>query len=100
MESKYFILGRIYAIYEVVLSQSNIKMHPFKQFWSIPCKCIAHTEKLCHQRNVLRNYEKHKVRLAELFSSLGKIPEKFPDEKAKSEMITGYHSEKCRMDNR
>lgn len=100
MESKYYILGRIYAIYEIVLSQSNIKMHSFERFWRIPCICIARTEKLCHQRNILRNYEKHKVRLAELFSTLDRIPEKFPDERAKSDMIAGYHSEKCRMNNR
>ena len=99
MNNKYNTLGRIYAIYEVVLSQSNIKMHPFEQFWRIPCICISHAEELCHQGNVLRNYEKYIVRLDELFSTLDKIPEKFPDERAKSEMIGGYHSEKRRMDN-
>ena len=98
--SEYYILGQIYAIYEVILSKSNIKMHPYNQFWRIPVRCIAHAEDLCHQRNVLRNYEKYQFRLDELFSTLDKIPEKFPDERAKSDMITGYHSEKCRMNNR
>ena len=99
MDNKYYTLGQIYAIYEVVLSKSNIKMHPYNQFWRIPVRCIAHAEDLCHQRYVLRNYKKYEFRLAELFASLGKIPEKFPDERAKSEMIGGYHSEKRRMDN-
>ena len=98
--SEYYILGQIYAIYEVILSKSNIKMHPYNQFWRIPVRCIAHAEDLCHQRNVLRNYEKYQFRLDELFSTLDKIPEKFPDERAKSEMIGGYHSEKRRMDNK
>ncbi len=100
MLNKYYILGQIYAIYEAVLSRSNIKLHPFEQFWRIPYRCIVHAEELCHQSNVLRNYEKYKVRFAELFSALGAIPEKFPDERAKSEMILGYHFEKRRMDNR
>ena len=100
MDNKYYTLGQIYAIYEVVLSKSNIKMHTFEQFWRIPCKCIAHAEELCHQRNVLRNYEKHKVRLAKLFAELGRIPETFPDARAKSDMIMGYHSEKYRIENR
>ena len=100
MENKYFILGQIYAIYEVVLAESNITMFPIERFWKIPKICIALAEGKCHQRNVIRNYMKYEIRLGELFSTLHEIPETFPDANAKSDMTIGYYSEKRRMKNK